>query len=54
MSIRVVWTEYWQPKPSQNVTHMGGHISMQTFPNAMQGLGEAPGGMGVHPLKVRP
>ena len=25
---------------------------MQTFPNAMQRLGEAPGGMGVQPLKT--
>ena len=29
ISIRAVWTEYWLPIPSQNVTYMGGHISTQ-------------------------
>ena len=32
------------------MTH--GHISMQTIPNAMQGLAEAPKGIWEHPLKV--
>ena len=45
MSIREVWTELWKPKPRQNMTHMGGHISMQTIPNAMQGLAEPPEGI---------
>ena len=52
MSIREVWTELWKPKPRQNMTFMGGQISMQTIPNAMQGLAEAPEGIWEHPLKV--
>ena len=48
MSIREVWTDLWKPKPRQNMTHMGGHISMQTIPNAMQGLEEAPEGIWEH------
>ena len=34
------------------MTHMGGHISMQTIPNAMQGLAEPPEGIWEHPLKT--